>query len=396
MDSASTKSRETRCRALWPAVCALLLAGSAACGDLLGIPGAPRLIQEEPTEAEPFVVEVSSDTGAAPRASLSGVIMTAEAEPAAGADGVLPAAGLGLSPTMPVPDEPGRTSDLPLQPEPPPSEPCVETSLPTDLILILDNSGSMDAETAAVERSLFGWSQRLATLGLDYRLILLSRHRTRDRSDSGAASTSICVEQPLSGLARCPSAVPVLGERFFHYSIKIDASDSFEQALAGFAAPDPARLAPEGWSEWLRAGALKAFIEISDADAALPAAQFVTRLEALGPQLFPSRDGAGTPGFLFYSVVGLAEKATPNEAYGPDEPIERTECSSADTSPDNAGEQYQALSVLTGGLRLSLCRVDALGEHLGRIADDVALQARRCVLRDSALRAGILPENTAR
>jgi hypothetical protein len=290
-----------------------------------------------------------------------------------------------------APDAPGRTSDPPLQPEPPPPEPCVEALLPTDLILILDNSGSMDAETAAVERSLVGWSQRLATLGLDYRLILLSRHRTGERSDSGAASTSICVEQPLSGLARCPSAVPVLGERFFHYSIKIDASDSFEQALAGFVAPDAARLAPEGWSAWLRAGALKAFIEISDADTELPAAQFVTRLEALGPRLFPSRDAGSTPGFLFYSVVGLAEKATPDEAYRPDEPIERAECRSADTSPDNAGEQYQALSVLTGGLRQSLCRVDAVGEHLGRIADDVALQARRCVLRDDTL-----PDNTAR
>lgn len=385
MDSVSTKGRETRRRALWVAVCALLQGSSTACGDLLGIPGAPRLIQEEPPEAEPAILESSSTTEAEPRASLSGVTTTAEAEPTASAEGGPPVAGLGVAPTLPVADEPPDGNNLPLEPEPPPPEPCVETTLPTDLILILDNSGSMEAETAAVERVLLGWSQRLATLGLDYRLILLSRHRTRERSDSSAARTSICIEQPLSGLASCPSAVPVPGERFFHYSIKIDAADSFQQALAGFAAPDAARLAPEGWSGWLRGGALKAFIEISDADTELPAAQFVTRLEALGPQLFASRAGGSTPGFLFYSVVGLAEKAIPDEAYRPDEPIERTECRSADTSPDNAGEQYQALSVLTGGLRLSLCRVDALGERLGRIADDVALQARRCELPARAL-----------
>ncbi|MEY2933177.1 MAG: hypothetical protein RL033_3926, partial [Pseudomonadota bacterium] len=77
MDSASTKGRETRRRALWLGVCALLHVSSIACGDLLGIPGAPRLLQEEPAEAEPFVGEASSDTGAAPRASVSGVIMTA-------------------------------------------------------------------------------------------------------------------------------------------------------------------------------------------------------------------------------------------------------------------------------------------------------------------------------
>jgi hypothetical protein len=250
-----------------------------------------------------------------------------------------------------------------------------------DLLLLLDNSGSMAVETAAVERALTGWSQRLGTLGLDYRLILLSRHRTEERSQSEAASTSICVEQPLSGLARCPSDAPVLGERFFHYSIKLDASDSFERALEAFAEPDPAGLAPGGWSQWLRSGAQKVFLEISDADSDLPATQFAAGLGALAPEHFA---GSGAPGFVFYSVVGMAEKAQPDEAYFPDEPIESAECRSTETSPDNAGEQYQTLSVLTGGLRFSLCRSEALGARLERIADDVLLRARRCPIAPAA------------
>jgi hypothetical protein len=226
-----------------------------------------------------------------------------------------------------------------------------------------------------VERALPAWAQRLASLGVDYRLILLSRHRTRARAESDEASTSICVEQPLSGLGSCPSGEPVLGERFFHYSIKLDASDSFERALQGFASADAAGLAPAGWSEWLREGALPAFIEISDADSDIPATQFAERLSALAPERFGA---SGAPSFVFYSVVGLAEKQGADTAYLPGEPLESAECRSADTNPDNAGEQYQTLSVLTGGLRFPVCRVDALGTHLERVASDALLKAMRC------------------
>jgi hypothetical protein len=359
-----------RCRIVHP----LLLGSVLACGDLLGIPGSPRLVQEEPLQPAP---EQASPTGAVPDQLASGVTGTPEPQPAASGDGVLPAAGLGLSPTSPVVAEQPTAMPPEVPPAEDPAPVCTETTLPVDLILILDNSGSMAAETAAVERALIGWSQHMAALGLDYRLILLSRHRTGERSQSEAASTSICVEQPLSGLARCPSDTPVLGERFFHYSVKIDASDSFERALEGFASADAARLAPGGWSEWLRPGALEAFIEVSDADSDVPAAQFASRLGTLAPEHFAA--GGGGPSFVFYSVVGLAEKVLPEDPYLPEEPIESAECRSADTSPDNAGEQYQTLSVLTGGLRFALCRVDALGARLDSIADDVLLKARRCV-----------------
>jgi hypothetical protein len=357
-----------------------VLVANLACADVLGVPGAPRLIEEQPPAAglrpEAAVSggsqqEQDTEPGAAP------VPPTSAGAPPAESEGAVPQAGLGLAPgAIPVATAPSPDVAAPAPSgEPAEPEPCVEELAPLDVILLVDNSGSMDAETAAVERSLVGWSQRLGTLGLDYRLILLSRHRTLARSISEAASTSICVEQPLSGLERCPSGVPVLGERFFHYSIKLDASDSLERALEGFAEPDPARLAPGGWSQWLRAGAHKAFIEISDADSDLPATLFAARLGALAPEHFAS---SGSPGFVFYSVVGMAEKASADEAYLPEEPIESAECRSVETRPDNAGEQYQTLSILTGGLRFSLCGSDALGARLERIADDLRLVARRC------------------
>lgn len=371
MVEASTETREIRCTAR--GVCCSVLLANLACADVLGVPGAPQLIQEQPQApdlpaeaAAPAASGQSTDPAAAAPAPIG-----ASAAPAA-SEGVVPLAGLGLSP-IPAPAEPPPAVDAPPPAEPPP---CVEELAPVDLMLLLDNSGSMAAETAAVERVLPGWSQRLATLGLDYRLILLSRHRTLERSQSDAASTSICVEQPLSGLERCPSAVPVLGERFFHYSVKLDASDSLERALDAFAEPDSAGLAPGGWSRWLRAGAHRAFIEISDADSELTAAQFAARLGALAPEHFAA---SAPTGFVFYSVVGMAEKESADEAYLPEEPIESAECRSAETRPDNAGEQYQTLSVLTGGLRFSLCQSDALDDHLERIADDVLLKARRCV-----------------
>ena len=78
---------------------------------------------------------------------------------------------------------------------------------PVDIILVLDNSGSMADELAAAEQNInVNFAQILTAAAVDYRVILISRHRKDVRAMSGESSTSICVEAPLSGLAKCPSA----------------------------------------------------------------------------------------------------------------------------------------------------------------------------------------------
>ncbi|HTV25459.1 MAG TPA: hypothetical protein VMG12_42480, partial [Polyangiaceae bacterium] len=97
---------------------------------------------------------------------------------------------------------------------------------PVDIILLLDNSGSMEDELEAVEANI---NQNFADIlngsDVDYHLILISRHRQEPRDESEEASTSICVTTPLSGLASCDEAEqPVFTARFYQYSTKLEST----------------------------------------------------------------------------------------------------------------------------------------------------------------------------
>src|SRR5690606_28141036 len=73
---------------------------------------------------------------------------------------------------------------------------------PVDIILIVDNSGSMDEELMSV---VANFNLNFATFhersGVDYRLSAISRHRDDD-------NTSLCVSAPLSTLTSCPAEAP--------------------------------------------------------------------------------------------------------------------------------------------------------------------------------------------
>jgi hypothetical protein len=247
---------------------------------------------------------------------------------------------------------------------------------PVDIILLLDNSGSMSDELEAVEANInVNFAAILASSDVDYRVILISRHREEPRDDSGEASTSICVQSPLSGLGDCDSAEqPAFSERFFQYATKLESTDSFDVLLETYAPPFPSDReerydqAPLGWSAWLRPGAKKVFLEVTDDDEDMPIADFVAALVDLAPEHFGS---AAAPTFVFHSIIGVAEKATPTAAYLPDEPVQAETCTGNDNAVQNAGESYQELSRITGGLRFPLCQFDAYDVVFQRIAEDV-------------------------
>jgi hypothetical protein len=252
---------------------------------------------------------------------------------------------------------------------------------PVDIILVLDNSGSMRDEIESVEQNInVNFANILTASGVDFRLLLLSRHRKEERAESGESSTSICVEAPLSGLAACPNQVPVQGERFFHYNEKIESSDSLDNILAWYHRPDErSNLTVLGWSEWLRVGAKKVVLEITDADevdegtATLTVDDFLTRLTMLAPEHF----GADpmNPNITWHSIIGLAEKAVVTDPYLPDEGIEDAECTGNDDEVTNAGQTYQELSIRTGGLRFPLCQFDAYDVVFQTIAEDVVVKS---------------------
>lgn len=241
---------------------------------------------------------------------------------------------------------------------------------PVDIILVLDNSGSMDDEIDAVERNInVNFAQILDTNSVDYRLILLSRHRDGPRG-SEEENTSICVTQPLSGLATCPGPDPVFSDRFFHYSAKVESHDSFDVALEWYDLidDDDDSLAPNGWGPWLRAGAKKVFVEMTDDNEDMPAADFMAALSAKSAEHFGTPED---PNYVFHSIVGLKEKANPTEAYLPDEPIESVVCTGNGAAIENPGTIYQELSVATGGLRFPLCQFPGYDAVFRQIATDV-------------------------
>ncbi|HVZ36974.1 MAG TPA: hypothetical protein VG963_31325, partial [Polyangiaceae bacterium] len=263
---------------------------------------------------------------------------------------------------------------------------------PVDIIVILDNSGSMEDEAASVEANInVNFANVLTQSQVDYRVILISRHRVGPRDASATASTSVCVQVPLSGLASCDDAPqPVFSDRFFQYSTKIESNDSFDVALDTYAPPfdDSSRAdkydqAPNGWSAWLRPGAKKVFLEVTDDDSDLAAADFAQGLSALSPNDFGS--DPTHPSFTFHSIVGLAEKDPPTAAYAPDEPVQDHKCTGNNGDVTNSGKTYQELSQLTGGLRFPLCQYDAYDVVFQRIAQDVT--ERRSITCDFPLPA---------
>ena len=282
--------------------------------------------------------------------------------------------------TPPAASEPDDDTALlppaqtPLPPSSPPAAPeatCATVSAavelvvqPVDIIVALDNSGSMDDEARAVEANInLNFAGILEDSGIDYRLILISEHRERTLQD-----TAVCILSPLSTLSVCPSNAPGPSERFFQYSVEVGSDDSFEVLLATFdgSEEDDFGLAPGGWSEWLRPDAKKVFLEITDDDADGSSGDFLSALTALAPEHFgadPAR-----PDLVWHSIVGLAEQQVATDPYVATEPVQTAECNG---DVFNAGTTYQELSRLTGGLRFPICEFAGYDAVFRRIASDV-------------------------
>jgi hypothetical protein len=244
---------------------------------------------------------------------------------------------------------------------------------PVDIIVVLDNSGSMVEEMAAAETNIQNNFWRILDEGsIDFRMIMLSRHRNGPRTGKESApDTSICISQPLSGLAACPSSDPVFSERYFQYNLKVESEDSFDKILLWYDTPDDDgddALAPNGWSEWLRPGAKKVFVEMTDDNEDMPAADFIAALTARSNEHFGTPEN---PTFAFHTIMGIKEKANPTEAYLPTEPVEMATCTENGADVVNAGPTYQELSIRTGGLRFPLCQFPGYDAVFSRIAEDV-------------------------
>jgi hypothetical protein len=233
---------------------------------------------------------------------------------------------------------------------------------PLDIVFVIDNSGSMVEEIAAIRRNI---NQNFAALieasGADYRVIVLSRF--------GSDGNAVCIEPPLSGaecsagLYRNASAV------FFHYNVEIGSTDPLCRILSTFDGPDPELRAPQGWQSYLRPEALKAFIVITDDSpscayedgelevrfGAMPEADpYAEALAFHRALLHKAPEQFGVPPdvrYLFYGFVGMRPNQPATEPWFPHQDLQAERCDSAATP----GLTYQALSVITDALRYPVC-----------------------------------------
>jgi hypothetical protein len=129
---------------------------------------------------------------------------------------------------------------------------------PSDIIWVVDQSGSMDQETAYVQQKINDFTAVIDASGLDYHVVMIA-----DPMEDNA----ICVPPPLAG----PSCGN--GNRFRLVPTGVASHDGPELAVTTYPM----------YSDFLRPEAVKHFVFVTDDDSDWTAAMFTTRLQALMP-----------------------------------------------------------------------------------------------------------------
>lgn len=254
---------------------------------------------------------------------------------------------------------------------------------PMDIVFIIDNSGSMDDEIAEVKARI---NEDLAAIldasGIDYRVVMFTNY--------GMSSLEVCIQAPL-GPGDCVASDPALAidnpPRFYHYDWDVQSWDSLCLLLSRWNSPDAQGRPP--WANYLRVGAFKTFVAITDdgvncgtttgvqlndvTGGEEPAQRTIRSFDTALREL--SRDQFGPPGkrsYQWFSIVGLSLHEPATEPWGPEEPLQTDICPTA-VSP---GLSYQLLSQETGALRWPVCQNDDFGPMFRAIATSVVEKAR--------------------
>jgi hypothetical protein len=300
---------------------------------------------------------------------------------------------------------------------------------PIDIIISIDNSGSMEGEIAAVQDRINNdFATIIEDADVDYRVIMVSRYGSID-NNIGSSDFPLCISAPLgAGTCADPDTEALANNSpiFFHYSADIESKDMWCRILDGYGHTDEggagARATGEPHSPWtplfpngfggqLREEAFKVILGISDdgLDCNPPtynevnvdftddendddtygfqAAQDFDRvLRALAPNQFgtyDSNDPASGRNYRYYAIVGLSSRAdnagTANVderriPWNPDDPIVSTTCNGPGGGDANGvapGYAHQQLAKLTGGLRYSNCLNDDFDAMFEAVAEGV-------------------------
>jgi hypothetical protein len=248
---------------------------------------------------------------------------------------------------------------------------------PVDIIIAIDNSGSMSGEIKEVQNQINqNFADIIEASGIDFQVIMVTRH---GNVDSG--NESVCISGPLSGTTCSPVPTqPAETTRFHHINVEISSYNALCRLIKMYNSPDNEydnyTLHPQGYGPLLRPDALKTFMVITDdrvdngqqngctspifddqnsiQGGQTAATQWENALLALSPTQFGTKSNRN---YIFHSIVALApfDANDLTKAHPPSAPVITAKCTPGSQNP---GTGYQSLSKLTGGLRYPTCGLD--------------------------------------
>ena len=201
---------------------------------------------------------------------------------------------------------------------------------PADIIVVVDNSGSMQLEAGFVQQNLNAFSSQIFLANIDAHVVLIS-----STSDS---DTGICLPTPL-GSGACPDDTKLPG--YFHIPDSVGSNDPLQKIIQHF--PD--------WAPHMRPTASKHIIVVTDDDSDLSANDFDNQFLALDPS------HAG------YKLHAIASPEDPILAC-----LAQTSCCPLIPLSAALSAEYLALTMLTGGIFGNLCEQD-----FGPVFDQVSM-----------------------
>lgn len=185
--------------------------------------------------------------------------------------------------------------------------PAENKKQPADIIVIVDNSGSMDFEAGSVQDNLNAFSQQIIDSMIDVRVVLISSYP--------GDGNGICIDPPLgSGGCNDNDTNPPL---FSHLDVRVASNDALEILLD----QQPV------WGPIMRPDAALHFMVVTDDESDIAALDFDNALKALSPT------------YALYKLHGI---------------VCTTECEETAA----IGQVYMTLGQLTGGIISDLCLQD--------------------------------------
>lgn len=185
---------------------------------------------------------------------------------------------------------------------------------PADIIIVVDNSGSMDFEAQAVQANMNAFSSQIFLANIDAHVVLISQID---------GDTGVCVDPPL-GSGMCPTDdnnPPGLT----HIIDSVDSNNALQKLIEHHA----------DWAPAMRATASKHVIVVTDDNSDLSANDFQTMWAALDPTYVP---------YKFHAIAA------------PEGPVagclNQTSCCITSAA---GGAVYLQLTMATGGIFGNLC-----------------------------------------